>query len=42
MKGELAALAMKGLDKEICFGFCWVVIGEGKGCGTEKYVQLNF
>jgi hypothetical protein len=23
-------------------GFCWVVIGEGKGCGTEKYVQFNF
>jgi len=23
-------------------GFCWVVIREGKGCVTEKYVQLNF
>jgi hypothetical protein len=23
-------------------GFGWVAIREGKGCVTEKYVQLNF
>ena len=42
MKGELAALAMKGLDNEICEEMLWLLLGWDRGVmGLIKGIYLE-